>query len=151
MKKSLGTLFVMAVVFVFAATSYGNIIPINQLIDSKNPFYSTSVDLTNLSPTSSATLIISAMDDPGKDGPEQAWIYIEGEKVGEAWPVTSSPWEVDVSNYLGSSFTLGIEQKKGDFILQSTEIVANPIPGTVWLFGAGLAGLVTVRRRFMKT
>ena len=29
-----------------------------------------------------------------------------------------------------------------------TETMANPIPGTVWLFGLGLTGLLAIRRRF---
>ena len=33
----------------------------------------------------------------------------------------------------------------------ATNVSHNPIPGTLWLFGAGLVGLMTLRKRFVRS
>lgn len=94
-----------------------------------------------------------------------------GDKVGHDNPVTqltnitagSSPFNVTDGNFIiggydGSNWVGGIGTQYGDTVYKLTfngitggalvvDIQVVPIPSAIWLFGAGLLGLVGVARR----
>lgn len=74
-------------------------------------------------------------------------------------PVQSTPvfthsgktleWKVD-KTLLGSSFSfLGATSTAAGKVVDTTSVAATPIPGSVWLLGSGLVGLIGLRRRNM--
>ena len=109
-----------------------------------------------------ATLTLNLGDDFDGGSSEKTDVYIGNTVVDSAREVDgnfwSDPlsWEYDVASLItDDTVSYQLAATEGDFYYLGATLqvgtqagtIANPIPGTVWLFGLGLVGLVTMRRR----
>jgi len=88
-----------------------------------------------------------------------AYIWVNGDRVESNLQVTpSTVWTYDVLADLqdDGGLTFKVERRSGYVTYVGAELnvtpgaAHSPVPGTLWLFGTGLMGLVGLKKKFKK-
>ena len=165
MKKMLGLVVVLAGVLVFVVPSMASFITLTDnpkdvfISKGLNDPYSSAFDLSGLGAISGGSLKVYVLDDPGDNAsrPGESFnVVLNGVTLGTDEPVGAPSYNVSAA-LLGSTASFQVQRASGDFMYDRAELTVQtgstahtPIPGTVWLFGLGLTGLVALRKRSTK-
>lgn len=131
---------------------------VNEIGDAYRDFLKWE-QLFELCPTNTnvieATLKLHLKDDSKNDGYEYTTLF---SKDGNSWDslgsfeVDKGIYTFDVTEYLNDGFIwLKLTDDCGDFMIKKSvldiECTPVPLPGAAWLLGAGMFGVIGVRRR----
>lgn len=80
------------------------------------------------------------------DGPQDLGALIDGGLNTAGWASLATAWRAnDLDQIIGSGLLFGMPGGTMPYVL--TPVSAVPVPGTVWLLGSGLIGLIAAARR----